>query len=54
MKVLDAVLGQDGRHPAKLLMKNGYEVVGVSSGALVTSFSNLGRLGVGWKRHLWR
>ncbi len=38
------VAGQDGGYLAELLLKNGYEVIGTSRDAMITSFSNLARL----------
>ena len=40
------VSGQDGAYLAKLLLKNGYEVIGASRDAHVASFANLNRLGI--------
>lgn len=40
------VAGQDGSYLAKLLLEKGYEVVGTSRDAMITSFSNLERLGI--------
>jgi len=40
------VSGQDGSYLARLLLGKGYEVVGTSRDAMVTSFSNLDRLGI--------
>jgi GDPmannose 4,6-dehydratase len=41
------VAGQDGSYLAKLLLEKGYEVIGTSRDAMITSFSNLERLGIG-------
>jgi GDPmannose 4,6-dehydratase len=38
------IAGQDGSYLAKLLLEKGYEVVGTSRDAMITSFSNLERL----------
>ena len=38
--------GQDGAYLAKLLLENGYEVIGTSRDATATSFTNLTRLGI--------
>jgi GDPmannose 4,6-dehydratase len=40
------VSGQDGAYLAKLLLKKGYRVVGSSRDAQISSFANLGRLGI--------
>jgi GDPmannose 4,6-dehydratase len=40
------VAGQDGSYLAKLLLEKGYEVVGTSRDAMITSFSSLERLGI--------
>lgn len=40
------IAGQDGSYLAKLLLEKGYEVVGTSRDAMITSFSNLERLGI--------
>lgn len=40
------VAGQDGSYLAELLLKKGYEVIGTSRDAMITSFSNLTRLGI--------
>lgn len=40
------VAGQDGSYLAELLLQKGYEVVGTSRDAMITSFSNLDRLGI--------
>lgn len=41
------VAGQDGSYLAKFLLEKGYEVIGTSRDAMITSFSNLERLGIG-------
>lgn len=41
------VAGQDGSYLAKFLLEKGYEVIGTSRDAMITSFSNLDRLGIG-------
>ena len=40
------IAGQDGSFLAKLLLEKGYQVVGTSRDAMITSFSNLHRLGI--------
>ena len=40
------VAGQDGSYLAELLLKKGYEVIGTSRDGMITSFSNLTRLGI--------
>jgi len=40
------VAGQDGSYLAELLLKKGYEVVGTSRDSMITSFSNLEKLGI--------
>ena len=40
------VAGQDGSYLAEMLLQKGYEVVGTSRDAMVTSFSNLEKLGI--------
>lgn len=40
------VAGQDGSYLAELLLRKGYEVIGTSRDAMVTSFANLEALGV--------
>jgi GDPmannose 4,6-dehydratase len=40
------ISGQDGAYLAKLLYKKGYQVVGTSRDAQISSFSNLSRLGL--------
>lgn len=40
------VSGQDGAYLAQLLLERGYEVVGTSRDAQMSSFGNLGRLGI--------
>jgi GDPmannose 4,6-dehydratase len=40
------IAGQDGGFLAKLLLEKGYEVIGTSRDAMITSFSNLHRLGI--------
>jgi len=40
------VTGQDGSYLAKLLVEKGYEVIGTSRDAMVSSFSNLKLLGI--------
>jgi GDPmannose 4,6-dehydratase len=40
------VAGQDGSYLAKLLLENGYEVIGSSRDALMTNFLNLDKLGI--------
>lgn len=40
------VAGQDGSYLAKLLLGKGYEVIGTSRDAMITSFSNLHKLGI--------
>ncbi|PDT74087.1 GDP-mannose 4,6-dehydratase [Bradyrhizobium sp. C9] len=43
--------GQDGSYLARLLLNKGYEVVGTSRDAMMTSFHNLERLGIHKKVH---
>ena len=40
------VAGQDGSYLAELLERKGYGVVGTSRDSMITSFSNLERLGI--------
>ena len=40
------IAGQDGGYLAELLLRKGYEVIGTSRDAMMTSFSNLTRLGI--------
>ncbi|TKB26454.1 GDP-mannose 4,6-dehydratase [Desulfopila sp. IMCC35006] len=40
------VAGQDGSYLAQLLLEKGYEVVGTSRDAMISSFANLDRLGI--------
>lgn len=40
------IAGQDGSYLAKLLLEKGYEVVGTSRDAMISSFANLARLGI--------
>ena len=40
------ISGQDGAYLARLLLEKGYEVVGSSRDAQISSFSNLGQLGI--------
>ena len=40
------VSGQDGAYLAKLLLEKGYRVVGSSRDAQISTFTNLGRLGI--------
>jgi GDPmannose 4,6-dehydratase len=40
------ISGQDGTYLAKLLLEKGYEVIGTSRDAMVTSFANLDLLGI--------
>lgn len=40
------VAGQDGSYLARLLLDKGYEVIGTSRDAMMTSFSNLYKLGI--------
>jgi GDPmannose 4,6-dehydratase len=40
------VAGQDGSYLAELLLRKGYEVVGTSRDSMITSFSNLDKLGI--------
>ena len=40
------ISGQDGAYLAKLLLEKGYEVIGSSRDAQISSFSNLVRLGI--------
>ncbi|MEQ1663468.1 MAG: GDP-mannose 4,6-dehydratase [Thiobacillus sp.] len=40
------ISGQDGAYLAQFLLNKGYEVIGTSRDAMVTSFSNLCRLGI--------
>lgn len=40
------VTGQDGSYLARLLLNNGYEVIGTSRDAMMSSFHNLTRLGI--------
>ncbi len=40
------ISGQDGAYLARLLLEKGYEVVGSSREAQISSFSNLGQLGI--------
>lgn len=40
------IAGQDGSYLAKLLLDKGYEVIGTSRDAMMTSFNNLHRLGI--------
>jgi GDPmannose 4,6-dehydratase len=46
------VSGQDGSYLARLLLDHGYEVFGTSRDAQVSSFANLGRLGIEGKVRL--
>ena len=46
------ISGQDGAYLAKLLLEKGYEVVGSSRDAQISSFSNLVQLGIRDKVHL--
>ncbi len=46
MKALICGLGQDGSYLAKLLLEKGYEVIGTSRDAMITSFANLDRLNI--------
>lgn len=45
------ISGQDGAYLAKLLLEKNYEVVGTSRDAMMSSFSNLKRLGISDKVH---
>jgi GDPmannose 4,6-dehydratase len=45
------IAGQDGSYLAKLLLDKGYEVIGTSRDAMISSFSNLIRLGIANKVH---
>lgn len=40
------ISGQDGSYLARLLLDHGYEVVGTSRDAQMSSFVNLDRLGI--------
>jgi GDPmannose 4,6-dehydratase len=40
------VAGQDGSYLAQLLLKKGYEVVGISRDEMIISFANFDRLGI--------
>lgn len=40
------IAGQDGSYLAKLLLNKGYEVIGTSRDAMMTTFNNLHRLGI--------
>jgi GDPmannose 4,6-dehydratase len=44
--LITGVAGQDGAYLAKLLLQKGYEVHGTSRDAQISSFSNLGQLGI--------
>lgn len=43
------IAGQDGSYLAKVLLEKGYEVIGTSRDAMMTSFNNLHRLGIAEK-----
>ena len=43
--------GQDGSYLANLLLEKGYEVIGTSRDAMMTSFTNLNRLGIADEVH---
>ena len=44
--LISGVAGQDGSYLAELLVRKGYGVVGTSRDSMITSFSNLERLGI--------
>lgn len=44
--LISGVAGQDGSYLTELLVKNGHGVVGTSRDSMITSFSNLERLGI--------